>query len=86
MKIRQFIDPENGDLYIVGATADIKAIYKSIARNHNTEIIPYYNESPIFSSNKQMYAVCIFAESNMIVINSDTMLAILMDGELKEVK
>ena len=86
MKMKKFINPENGDLYIVGATADIKAIYKSIARNYNTEITPYYNERPIFSSNKQMYAVCIFAEFNMTVINSDTMLAILMDGGLKEVK
>lgn len=86
MKIRKFINPENGELYIVGATSDIKAIYKSIARNYNTEITPYYNGSPIFAANKQIYAICITENSWMTVINSDTMLAILMDGGLKEVK
>ena len=86
MEIRQFISPENGNLYIVGATSDIKAIYKSIAHNKNTEITPYYNGSPIFAGNKQIYAICIDADNWMTVINSDTMLAILMDGGLKEVK
>ena len=85
MKMKKFISPENGNLYIVGATSDIKAIYKSIARNCNTEIAPYYNGSPIFRNDRWCYAICITEDNWMTVINSDTFLAFLMEGKIKKI-
>ena len=75
------IEDENGVDYsamYVGATSDIKAMYKSIARNQNNGIIPMFCDSPKFSENKQVYALDIDSNGYMTVVNSDTAMSILL--------
>ncbi|MCM1327305.1 MAG: hypothetical protein NC249_11860, partial [Lachnoclostridium sp.] len=67
-------------VYYVGATADIKAMYKSIARNKNTEISPMFCDAPKFSEQKQVYALCIDKDNWLTVVNSDTMLSLILEG------
>lgn len=68
--------------YYIGGTADIKAMYKSIARNRNCGIYPQYCDSPKFSEKKSIYALCIDADGRMAVVNSDTFIAMLLTGEV----
>lgn len=68
--------------YYIGATADIKAMYKSIARKRNCGIYPRYCGSPKFSEMKSIYALCIDVNGQMTVINSDTFLAMVLAGEV----
>ena len=88
MKIKKFINQTR--MYYVGATSDIKALYKSIVR-HSEEcgIMPLFQSSPKFNIEKSTYALCIeytdFYNNYVTVVNSDTMLAIICDGEVEEV-
>ena len=69
--------------YYVGATLDIKAIYKSIARNKNTDIFPLFVEKPIFAD-RYIYGICIDKDYAMTVVNSDTILAMILEGDIVE--
>lgn len=69
-------------IYYVGSTADIKAMYKSIARNQNTDIRPYFCDAPKFSESRQIYALCIDKDGWMTVVNSDTMLSLILAGDV----
>ena len=72
--------------FYVGATADIKALYKSIRRNKATRLYPMFCDSPKFSDNKMVYALCVNYDTGYIfVVNSDTMLSMIVDGIVKEV-
>lgn len=91
MKKYYSVNPETGALsfYYVGHTSDIKALYKAICRaSHkgNTFMFPLFNDIPVFSSNKEIYALCVDTENdwNVTVINSDTMLSLIVDGFVKE--
>lgn len=77
MGIKRFALQDNSDLY-VGETKEIKAMYKSIVRSKNTDIRPLYADAPIFSENKQFYGLLIDHDNWMTVVNSDTVLAILL--------
>ena len=68
--------------YYVGETADIKAMYKSIARNKITGLCPEFEGSPKFSDKKSVYALCIDEFNYFSVVNSDTMLSILLDNNI----
>lgn len=86
---RKFEDAEN-NLYIVGATDDIKATYKAICRHNTwdcwaTRIEPKFLEFPTFSDNKLVYALCIDEDYEMTVVNSDTLLSLIIDGVIKGV-
>lgn len=75
---------QDGSVLYVGETSQIKAMYKSIARNKDTEIRPLYSDEPQFSETKQMYGLNIEEDKWMTVVNSDTVLHILMqEGLLK---
>lgn len=93
MKIKMYesVNPETGTLsfYYVGHTSDIKALYKAIRRaseKGNTCMYPLFCDFPIFSSNKEIYALCVDTENywNVTVLNSDTMLSMIIDGVAKE--
>ena len=73
------------NFYIVADKATIKGIYKAISR-HSECISPIHCSFPIFSEHKAIYALCIDDNGWMSVVNSDTMLAIIIDGDAKEVK
>lgn len=71
---------EDETILYIGETKDIKAMYKSIARNKNTEIKPLYTDMPIFSEYKSVYGLAIY-DNWMTVFNSDTcMVALMQDG------
>ena len=77
-------------VYYVGKTADIKAVYKSICKHSNESgIMPLFQGSPKFNPEKSVYALCIeYTDYNsyyVTIVNSDTMLAIICDGEVEEV-
>lgn len=69
--------------FYVGATAEIKTLYKSIARNRNTLIVPLFGRNARFNPQRLTYALCIDEFNHMTVINSDVMLEILLNGEYK---
>ena len=69
---------EYSNLY-VGSTEEIKAIYKSIVRAGNkTDVYPLFTDSPIFSENKTVYGLEIEQDNSMTILNSDTVLSILL--------
>lgn len=81
---------EEGCTYFVGETKDIKALYKSISRHNTwrrcvTNICPLFVEMPRFDERKRVYAVCIDEDNMMTVSNSDTVLSMILDGEIVEV-
>lgn len=94
MKIKMYysVNPETGALsfYYVGATSDIKTLYKAIcraSRKGNTYMFPLFCDFPAFSPNKEIYALCVDTENdwNVTVINSDTMLSLIVDGVVREI-
>lgn len=53
--MRKYVEKDNiYSEFFVGKTEEIRAIYKSIARNKNTRITPAFSEFPRFSENKQV--------------------------------
>lgn len=74
----------NSVYYYVGRTADIKAMFKSIAkaveRGVTNLYLPFSN-APIFSDRKNYYALEFVEHDNctqVSVVNSDTMLGIML--------
>lgn len=82
-------EPRDSDTLYVGTTEEIKALYKSIARNQCTNIIPTFCDPPKFSEYKTMYGLSIDSDNHMQVINSDTALNILLaqdvDYDIEEI-
>lgn len=74
------------DVYYIGETAEIKAMYKSIARNRNTNIRPLYGDAPKFSPYKQVYGILIDKDGWMSVITSDVFAWMLVSGDITERK
>lgn len=90
MKKYEYINQETGEVsfYYVGATSDIKTIYKAIRRasyKGNTNYWPYDVNSPKFSPYKSVYALCVEGDGSVHVINSDTMLSLIVDGVVREI-
>lgn len=92
MKRYYSVNPETGAIsdYYVGHTSDIKALYKAIcraSRKGNTFMYPFFCDFPVFSPNKEIYALCVDTGNdwNVTIINSDTMLSMIVDGFVKEI-
>lgn len=90
MKKYEYIDQETGEVsfYYVGATSDIKTLYKAIRRasyKGSTNYWPYDVNSPKFSPYKSVYALCVEGDGSVHVINSDTMLSLIVDGVVREI-
>lgn len=92
MKKYYSVNPETGaiSLYYVGHTADIKTLYKAIRRasnKGNTNMFSMFCNFPVFSPNKEIYALCVDTEEDwsVTVLNSDTMLALIVGGFVKEI-
>lgn len=74
---------ENSDSVVyAGETADIKAMYKSIVRNKNTDLMPLFSGSPRFSDSKRVYGLNIDESGHITIINSDCLAAMILDGDL----
>ena len=90
MKRYEYVNPETGAIsdYYVGHTADIKTLYKVIRRasyKGSTNYWPYDMSTPKFSDYKSVYALCVEGDGSVHILNSDTMLALIVDGVVKEV-
>lgn len=78
---------ENSTIYM-GRMDDIKAMYKSIVRayhKYNTNFIPLFSETR-FSEARMTYGIVMDEDSFFYPISSDTFTAMLICGELVEVK
>ena len=83
--MKKYIDIDE-KIYVVGETADIKAIFGSIARAKETNLVPLYSEHPKFST-KQIYAICIDSIENWFyIVDSDTIMSMIIYNELAEYK
>ena len=75
---------ENNNIYYVGETADIKAMYKSIRRKLEKDMSMslelLFVDFPKFNPNKSVYALCVDERGYITVVNSDTMMSIIVDG------
>lgn len=82
-------DSENDSATFVtcflGSVDEIKALYKSIVRNKHTNIYPTFDDFPKFSVWKAVYALLIYDNKQMLVINSDMFAMMLLDGDIEEV-
>lgn len=90
-KVYESVNPETGALsfYYVGHTSDIKALYKAIcraSRKGNTFMFPLFCDFPVCSPSKEVYALRVDTENYwaVTVVNSDTMLSMIVDGIAKE--
>lgn len=86
--MKRYSDKEN-NLYIVGSTDEIKATYKAICRHNTwdcwqTHIEPEFLDFPEFSEGKKIYGLCIDENFKMTVVNSDTLLDLIIKDEIKE--
>ena len=83
MKIRK-VDIEDGILYW-GETKDIKALYKSFTRalnKYKTDVYPLFCNFPTFSENKKIYGLTINSENQMVVVNSESVMEMLIENNL----
>ena len=85
MGIKEFL-LQDGTILYVGDTEDIKALYKSIARNKNTDIYPLFCHMPKFSKYRTIYGLNIDVDRHqMMIINADSCMYILLqEGFVKE--
>ena len=86
----EYVDVETGDVsfYYVGHTADIKTLFKAIRRasyKGNTNYWFYDEDAPKFSLWKAVYALCVEGDNGVHVLNSDTMLSLIVDGVVREI-
>ena len=80
--LKKYYDIETNEIYYVGATSDIKAWYKSMRRNGS--LCPLFGEDPKFSEEKSVYALCINDDGYFTVVNSDTMLYLIINNLVEE--
>lgn len=85
--MRKYLNPENSVIYI-GHMADIKAMYKSIARASrkcHTNFMPLFSETR-FSETRMTYGIIMDEDWFFYPISSDTFTVMLLAGELVEVE
>lgn len=90
MKKYEYVNQETGEVsfYFVGATSDVKTLYKAIRRasyKGSTNYWPYDVNSPKFSLYKSVYAICVDSDRSFHILNSDTMLSLIVDGVVREI-
>lgn len=89
-EVYNITDGEVDEVFYVGSTADIKAVYKSIVRNRSrhwsdgecTNIAPLFMDSPVFSKKRAIYGLCIDRDNWITVVNSDTLLMSILSGDI----
>lgn len=85
--MKKYINIDNSIIYM-GRMTDIKAMYKSIVRAYHkyaTDLIPLFSETK-FSKTRMTYGIVIDKDAFFYPISSDTFTAMLLAGELVEVK
>lgn len=87
--MKRYINVSDNSIIYMGLTSGIKAMYKSIVRAYHkyaTDLIPLFSEIR-FSETRMTYGIVIDEEDFFFhPISSDTFTAMLLAGELVEVK
>lgn len=86
--MKKYINISDNSIIYMGLTSDIKAMYKSIVRAYHkyaTDLIPLFSEAR-FSKSRMTYGIVIDEDSFFYPISSDVFTAMLLAGELVEVK
>lgn len=87
--MKKYINISENSIIYMGRTADIKAMYKSIARASrkcHTNFMPLFSEMPKFSENKITYGIEIDEDYFISIISSDVFTAMLLADEVVEVE
>ena len=82
--MKKYEDIESCEVYYVGQASDIKAMYKAIRRNKVVNLYPMFCKCPKFAENKSIYALCINEDGFFTIVNSDTMLKLIINELVKE--
>lgn len=83
--MKKYTDGKN--IYVVGETQEIKAIFSSIVRAKETYLVALYSEHPRFNTDKQIYAICIEPVAKWFyIVNSDSIMSMIVHNELSEYK
>lgn len=86
--MKKYINIYDNSIIYMGRMTDIKAMYKSIVRAYHkyaTDLIPLFSETR-FSETRITYGIVIDDDNLFYPISSDTFTAMLLDGDLVEVK
>lgn len=82
--MKKYFEKESNTEIYMGETAEVKAMYKSIARNQNTNLMPLFSEMPKFSENKRIYGIRIDKRGFMTILTGDCFASMFLSGELAE--
>ena len=80
--MKKYQNKEN-EMFYLAEKREIKAIYNSIARAKNISIWPMSCDEPTLT--KDVYALHIDKSNCMWVINPETMLLLILKGDVKEI-
>lgn len=86
--MKKYVNISDNSIIYIGRTSDVKAMYKSIARasrKYHTNLITLFSETR-FSKSRMTYGIVIDEDSFFYPISSDVFTAMLLAGELVEVK
>ena len=75
--------------FYVGETEEIKRIFRSVRKaimKENSDMMLLFPGMPVFNPNKATYAISIELNRFVSVVNSDTMLSLIVSGDVQEVK
>ena len=96
MKKYKIDNEHDSGIYYIGAADEIKSLYRSIQRaayktndlknpEYKTDLFPRFSGYPKFKPYK-MYGLKIDADNYFTIVNSDVMLAILVENRVVEEK
>lgn len=83
-------DQETGEItyeYYVMGTQDAKVTYKAIVRawnKENTLLSPLFCDFPVLNPAKEIYAICVDCAGYVTIVNSDTMLSMIVNNVVSE--
>ena len=87
MKRYETVNPDmTHSVYYVGETLEIKRMYSALRKaiwKGNTNLMFLFVEKAVFNPDKQTYAICI-EDGFIFTVNSDTMLSLIVSGDVKE--
>lgn len=87
--MKKYFREDFPSVFYVGKTEEIKRIYRSIRNailRENTDMMLLFPGMPVFNPNKATYAISIELNRFVSVVNSDTMLSLIVSGDVQEVK
>lgn len=88
--VNNYFEDKSNCIYYVAETATIKSIYKSMRKawgREVTNLCPMFCDFPKFSADKSVYAICVDVEEGYFqIVNSDTIMLMILENTIEEVK